>query len=86
MAKVTYHDKDGRFCEKDAAKTVVKDGEPYKVVRQHRRMASRKTRKRSANEMIQRSNRVRQRMAMLGELTAPGWINVASFLGGERDG
>jgi hypothetical protein len=37
MAK-TYHSHDGRFCPPHAAKTVVKDGEHYKVVRQHRRI------------------------------------------------
>lgn len=34
----TYHAKTGKFCNADAAHTVVKGGERYKVVRQHRRV------------------------------------------------
>lgn len=34
----TYHASNGRFCPPDTAKTVIKDGERFKVVRQHRRL------------------------------------------------
>jgi len=38
----TYHSTNGRFCPPDAAKTVIKDGERFKVVRQHRRLKPKK--------------------------------------------
>ena len=36
--RTTHHTKDGKFCSPGSASTVTKDGERYKVVRQHRRM------------------------------------------------
>lgn len=36
--KTTYHARSGRFCKADSAKTVVKGGAQFKVVRQHRRI------------------------------------------------
>jgi len=38
MAKITYHSRSGRFCKSDSAAKVVKGGEQFKVVRQHRRV------------------------------------------------
>lgn len=38
MMATTYHGKNGKFCKADSAKTVVKGGERFKVVRQHRRV------------------------------------------------
>lgn len=36
--RTTNHGKDGKFCPPGSAVVVTKDGEKYKVVRQHRRM------------------------------------------------
>jgi len=40
MGKKTYHSKIGRFCSADSASLVVKDGQKFKVVRQHRRFGA----------------------------------------------
>lgn len=40
MAK-THHAANGQFCAPDYAKVVIKNGERFKVVRQHRRVKQR---------------------------------------------
>ena len=70
----TYHGKKGKFCKRDSAHTVTKDGARYKVVRQHRRMAV--SRRQKAEELVQRLSVAKQRAALTGALSAPGWINL----------
>lgn len=75
---MSHHDKKGRFTSKANAHTVSKGGERYKVVRQLRRMKPKKRRsdRERATEALQRENRQLQRFALLGALSAPGWVNV----------
>jgi hypothetical protein len=57
----TYHGKSGKFCGRDNANIVTKDGDRYKVVRQHRRMKpkspgvitkTKKSKRQVATEMV----------------------------------
>jgi len=76
MAK-TYHSMNGRFCPPDAAKTVIKDGERFKVVRQHRRLKSKK----EALERPAKSSRwiaLPEVIAMLGVVERPILDSVGS--------
>lgn len=69
----TFHGKNGKFCRSDSANTVVKNGERYKVVRQHRKM---KPRAKSAAEALDHLDRVKSRVAMVSEMITPGWKRV----------
>jgi hypothetical protein len=85
----TYHAKGGRFCKADSAKIVSRGGEKFKVVRQHHRVDDsgkivRKGRKGKAEEAIRRSNAARQRMALAGDLSAPGFLSVSEMFTGRR--
>lgn len=65
----TFHGKNGKFCRSDSANTVVKDGERYKVVRQHRKI---KQRPKSSAEALDHLDRVKGRVAMVSEMITPG--------------
>lgn len=75
---MSFHDKNGRFTTADQAHIVVKGGERYKVVRQLRRMKKivRKPPAERATEAIAKSRRELQRFALMGALSAPGFVNV----------
>lgn len=77
----TYHDQHGRFTSKSGAHTAVRDGERLKVVRQLRRMANKKeSSENRAMKTILRSNLARAKATLMGELSAPGFVNVADVL------
>lgn len=79
MAKSTYHSRNGRFSSSSSAHSVTKEGERYKVVRQHRRIGPLKKGKsprQTAEEAVHRANIARQKAALTGALAGPGWINV----------
>lgn len=78
----TYHDKSGRFTSKSGATTAVRDGERLKVVRQLRRLH--RAKKESSHDKVMRTvlqaNLAKAKAGLLGELTAPGFINVHDVL------
>ena len=79
----TYHDKNGRFTSKAGATTAVRDGERLKVVRQLRRL-HRSAKKESSHDRVMRtvlqSNLAKAKAGLIGELTAPGFVNVHDVL------
>lgn len=77
----TYHDKRGKFCPPESASLVNKGGDRFKVVRQHRRIRKKRNPRDVAEDLVQQSNRRLQRLAMLGALTAPGFVNLSDVLG-----
>lgn len=75
----TYHSKNGRFSSAASAYSMSKEGDRYKVVRQHRRIGPSKkgkSKRQTAAEAVQRTNLARQKAALTGALTGPGWVNV----------
>lgn len=78
----TYHGGKGKFCAKDSAKIVTKDGERYKVVRQHRRMKSGKVPREVAERVLRRVEVAKSRSAHLGSLLTQNWIPVTHLVGG----
>ena len=76
----TYHDKRGKFCNQKSANTLVSAGKKYKIVRQKRLLGDNGkilvNRKSKATEAIQRSNMARMKMALNGDLSAKGFVNV----------
>lgn len=75
---MSYHGKDGKFSSSASAYTVSKNGERFKVVRQHRRIgpAKKKNKRQAVEDIVRRSNLARQKAVLKGELSGPGWINV----------
>jgi hypothetical protein len=75
---MSYHDKKGKFSSATGAHSVSKNGERFKVVRQHRRIgpSKRKSKREAVEDAVRRSTVARQRAALTGALTGPGWINV----------
>lgn len=63
IERVTHHNAQGKFCSAGNAATVTKDGERYKVVRQHRKLKSKsKIKSKKAKEAAEASRtRVRTR-------------------------
>ena len=81
----TFHNKSGKFCPKDQAATVTKDGERFKVVRQHRRMKPEtKAKKRKVSEgLLDRVAKVKTRAARVTRIVERrGWILLADVVGG----
>jgi len=75
---VSYHDQKGRFSSATSAHTVSKNGERFKVVRQHRRIgpSKRKNKRQAVEDLVVRSNIARQKAALTGAFAGPGWINI----------
>lgn len=73
--RITHHGKGGKFCSPGAATTVTKDGERYKVVRQHRRM---KSMMRSGVEEVHERG-----MLALARASMHGWTNVGDLIEGK---
>jgi hypothetical protein len=80
---MSYHGKDGKFSSAASAHTVSKGGERFKVVRQHRRIGPSKKAKsarQTAEDAIRRTTLARQKAALLGALSGPGWVNLHEAL------
>ena len=76
---MSYHGKDGKFSSATSAHTVSKGGERFKVVRQHRRIGPSKKAKsarQTAEDAVRRATIARQKAALVGALTGPGWVNL----------
>lgn len=72
--RVTHHGKGGKFCSPGSAMTVTKDGERYKVVRQHRRIKPR---------ISAESEEMRTRGALaLARASMRGWTSVSDLFEG----
>ena len=83
VARTTYHGRDGRFSSPMSAVFASRDGERLKVVRQLRRLTRRKVAsspRDKAMETVLRANLGKAKAALLGELSAPGFINVGEVL------
>lgn len=89
--RVTHHDKDGRFCGMSSAATVTKDGERFKVVRQHRRIKSKSREEISVKRHPRRvkasvaeaSARVHEKApAAVARTRLSGWASVREVLCG----
>ncbi len=78
----TFHGKDGKFSSKAGAHSAVRDGERLRVVRQLRRMRQSKTESGADKiaRLVLRANLAKMKAGLLGELSAPGYINVADVL------
>lgn len=87
LEEATYHTKSGKFCPKDQAATVSKDGERFKVVRQHRRMKpkGKKAKAKKVSEgLLNKVAEVKARAARVaGIVERQGWIPMADVLGAE---
>ncbi len=92
----TYHASNGKFCPKKDACSMSKDGERYKVIKQYKRVTRgtagdvqlhgrRRKRSRQA-EAMRRSNLGKMKMAVSGELSAPGFVTMGSVLGENENG
>jgi hypothetical protein len=81
---MSYHDKKGKFSSASSAHSVSKGGHRYKVVRQHRRIgpSKRKSPRQVAEDAIRQANVARQKAALTGALTGPGWISVKQVFEG----
>ena len=80
---MSYHGKDGKFSSAVSAHSVSRGGERFKVVRQHRRIGPAKkarSAKQTAEDAVRRAALARQKAALLGALTGPGWVNVHEVL------
>lgn len=66
--RVTYHSSLGKFCAPDSAKLVVKGGQKFKVVRQHRRIG-------------ERDERTRRRAALLASMPKRKWVSISEVVG-----
>jgi len=82
---MSYHAKDGKFSSAVSAHSVSKGGERFKVVRQHRRIgpSKKRSKRRAAEDAVARSNLARQRAALTGALSGPGWIPVRQVVEGQ---
>lgn len=76
--RTTYHGKDGRFASPMSAVSANRNGERLRVVRQLRRLKQgRKAEERDrVMRTVLRSNLAKQKAAMNGVLSAPGFISV----------
>lgn len=85
LEEATYHTKSGKFCPKDQAATVSKNGERFKVVRQHRLIKPKsKGKKRKVSEgLLDRVAVVKARAARVaGIVERRGWISLTDVVGG----
>lgn len=82
IARTTYHGRDGKFSSPLAAVMASRNGERLKVVRQLRRLHRQKkvSARDRAVETVLRANLGKAKAAMLGELSAPGFVNVGEVL------
>jgi hypothetical protein len=82
---MSFHDKKGKFSSAASAHSVSKGGERFKVIRQHRRIgpSKKKSPRQVAEEAIQRANVARQKAALTGALTGPGWITIEQVFEGK---
>lgn len=81
--RTTFHGRDGKFASKASAASASRGGERLKVVRQLRRFhraAPKKESREAAVQMLLRMNLARTKATLMGELTAPGFINVSEVL------
>lgn len=73
--RITHHGTAGKFCSPGSAVTVTKDGERYKIVRQHRRM------KPKTAATLEALNVAREkRDAAIARSSMRGFIPVASIV------
>ena len=85
----TYHGKKGRFCGSGAASSVTKNGERYKVVRQHRRMKpkspgksmAKRSKKEMAKETVSHMATTRGKVKLLDHL-GKRYVSIKELLGG----
>ena len=87
----TFHAHDGKFCAKKHANTMSKDGERLKVIRQYKRVTGevqlhgrRKAKPKRQAEAIRHANLARAKMAMMGDLSAPGFVTMGDVIGEEK--
>lgn len=66
--RTTHHNEKGKFCSAGVAVTVTKNGERYKVVRQHRKMKPAKEKNRRVQVSVE-SARARSRKRGLVRLS-----------------
>lgn len=84
MAHTTFHGKKGRFSSASSAHTVTKNGERYKVVRQHRKMKPKSPgkSKKMAKETIDLMVIARSKIGLVGLMDGVPYVSLRDLLGG----
>jgi len=86
MSRTTFHGKNGQFSSKSGAHSAVRNGERLKVVRQLRSLH--RVKKESAHDKVMRfvlqASLAKMKAGLMGDLSAPGFINVSDVLFGEK--
>ncbi len=81
IERITHHSMSGQFCGAGSASTVTKDGERYKVVRQHRKMGGKKKCPKVADSVLAQVEAAQSKSAAArarGRLT--GWVSMHEVL------